>query len=125
MPSYDSLLFTPPAPVARVALRDPTTGARVENVPLLIDSGADATLLPRSSIDSLGIAIEPNATYELVAFDGTSSTSISIRADLIWQGKTFKGEFLLTEQEVGYLGRDVLNHLSMLLDGRNLSWELK
>ena len=125
MPSYDSLLFTPPAPVARVTLRNPKTGIRVEEVPLLIDSGADATLLPKSCIDSLGLVIESNATYELVAFDGKTSKSIAVRADLIWQGKTFKGEFLLIEQDVGYLGRDVLNHLSLLLDGCNLNWELK
>lgn len=123
MPAYDSILFTPPAPIAKVTLRNPETGKKLENVLLLIDSGADATLLPKNSIDLLGISTTANTVYELTAFDGSTSTSLSVRADLLWQGKTFKGEFLIIEQEIGYLGRDILNHLSLLLDGRNLIWE--
>lgn len=30
--------------------------------------------------------------------------------------------FLITDQEVGILGRDVLNHISLLLDGPQLFW---
>src|SRR5215469_5881665 len=47
MPAYDDRLYVPPAPVARVVLRHPERAEGVENVPMLIDSGADATLLPR------------------------------------------------------------------------------
>lgn len=41
MPAYDAERFAPPAPVARVALRHSETGARLPDVPMLIDCGAD------------------------------------------------------------------------------------
>jgi hypothetical protein len=47
MPSYDAMHFDPPAPVAQVILRNPHSGATVSDVPLLVDTGADITLLPR------------------------------------------------------------------------------
>lgn len=41
MQGYDSLLFSPPAPLARVALRDPESGATELDIPMLLDTGAD------------------------------------------------------------------------------------
>ena len=125
MPSYDSVRFIPPAPVAQVVLRHPATGTKLPDVPLLIDCGADVTLLPQASLTALGIVPDHHQEFSLVGFDGTVSTSVSARVDLILHGKTFKGEFLLTEQAIGYLGRDVLNHLSTLLDGPKLLWEIR
>ncbi len=125
MPAYDSALFTPPAPVARVTLRNPNTGVTLADVPMLIDSGADVTLLPQPSVEFLGIVAEANIAYELTGFDGSQSSSQAVRADLLFQGKTFKGEFLLIHQEVGYIGRDILNHLALLLDGPGLNWEIR
>jgi predicted aspartyl protease len=55
MPKYDAENFDPPAPVAHVTLRNPATGASVSNVPMVIDTGADVTLVPRNSVDRLGI----------------------------------------------------------------------
>ena len=44
MPSYDALHYDPPAPIAQVMLRA-ADGATVPDVSLLLDTGADATLL--------------------------------------------------------------------------------
>ncbi len=46
MPNYDASHYDPPAPVAQVTLRDPANGALLPNVLLLVDTGADITLLP-------------------------------------------------------------------------------
>jgi hypothetical protein len=46
MPAYDATLFAPPAPLARVTLRNPVSGAVLPDVPMLLDSGADVTLVP-------------------------------------------------------------------------------
>jgi hypothetical protein len=54
MPIYDGFLFHPPAPLARVVLRDPSTGRSASDVPMLMDSGADVTLLPRALVEILG-----------------------------------------------------------------------
>ncbi|MGE0130865.1 MAG: retropepsin-like aspartic protease [Blastocatellales bacterium] len=88
---------------------------------MLIDSGADVTLLPRSLVERLGIV--PGAGYELMAFDGSVSISQAVQADLIFLRKIFKGQYLLLDQDSGVLGRDILNHVSLLLDGPHLQWE--
>jgi hypothetical protein len=121
MPAYDDNRFAPPAPVARVGIRRPDRGEGVEDVPMLIDSGADATLLPRSAVGSLGIA-GTGERYQLVAFDGTISESEAVRADLSFLKKRFRGRFLLIDAEVGVIGRDVINRVRLLLDGPTMSW---
>jgi hypothetical protein len=122
MPAYDENCYDPPAPVANAGLRHPDREEGIADLPMLIDSGADATLLPRTAVASLGI-VGTGERYQLVAFDGTISESEAVRADLIVMGKRFRGRFLLIDAEVGVIGRDVLNHVRLLLDGPALSWE--
>jgi predicted aspartyl protease len=88
---------------------------------MLIDSGADATLLPKSAVASLGI-IGTGERYELVAFDGTTNESEAVHAVLVFLNKTFRGRFLQVESEVGVIGRNVLNRVRLLLDGPALNW---
>jgi hypothetical protein len=54
MPNYDSKSFSPPAPLALVVLRDPESRAVQRDVPMLLDTGADVTLLPTASLSGLG-----------------------------------------------------------------------
>lgn len=122
MPAYDDRSFSPPAPVVSAQVRNPETGEIRSSVLMLIDSGADVTLLPLPSIDSLGIK-RSGRRYELTAFDGAPSLSHAVQADLVFLRSTYKGLFLVIDREVGILGRDVLNHVCLLLDGPRLSWE--
>lgn len=62
MPEYDAENFEPPAPVAYVTLRNPVTGVLLSDVPMLIDTGADATLVPVSAIEALKISTEDSDT---------------------------------------------------------------
>jgi hypothetical protein len=57
MPKYNIEHFDPPAPVAYVTLRNPATGALLSNVPMLIDTGADTTLLPVYAVEQIGIVL--------------------------------------------------------------------
>ena len=41
MPAYDAERFSPPAPLASVACKNPQTGATWADMPMLIDTGAD------------------------------------------------------------------------------------
>jgi predicted aspartyl protease len=122
MPAYDDERFIPAAPVARVSLHHPESGESIADVPMLIDSGADATLLPKSAIDSLGIT-RTGERYELMSFDGAINESEAVRAVLVFSKKTFRGRFLLVESEVGIIGRNVLTRVRLLLDGPAMNWE--
>jgi hypothetical protein len=84
---------------------------------MLLDSGADATLLPQQFVDQIGVDVDPDAGYELMGFDGNVSVARVVRLDLIFLRRAFKGRFLLINQERGLIGRDILNHVSLLFDG--------
>ena len=122
MPAYDASLFNPPAPLARVTLRNQNNGNTMSDVPMLVDSGADVTLVPQSSVNGVGLDIDINEGYELMAFDGSTSVAQVVHLDLIFIRRIFRGRYLLINQECGILGRDILNHISLLLDGPHLGW---
>jgi len=89
---------------------------------MLLDSGADVTLIPQASVDQLGLTVAPNEGYELMGFDGSTSVAQVVMLDLIFLRRIFRGRSLLINQTQGILGRDVLNHVSVLLDGPGLNW---
>jgi predicted aspartyl protease len=122
MPSYDASHFDPPAPVARVMLRNPYSGATVSDVLLLVDTGADITLLPRTAVEQLGVPLVAGQQYELMGFDGSTSFAPVVILDLLFLRRAFRGQYLLTEEERGIMGRDILNHVIVLLDGPRQEW---
>jgi hypothetical protein len=89
---------------------------------MLIDTGADITLLPRARVNELGIVTNPDIKYELMGFDGRTCEVQATELDLIFQRRVFRGRFLVTQQEVGFLGRDVINHLALVLYGPGMVW---
>jgi hypothetical protein len=126
MPRHDAPRYDPPAPVAVASLRPSAGEGSVRDVLLLIDTGADVTLLPRSAVARLGVTPQPGMQYELIGFDGARSTADAVELDLHFQGKAFRGRYLLTDDDHGILGRDVLAALKVLFDGPGQEWsELK
>ncbi|MFQ5611297.1 MAG: hypothetical protein ACE5H9_04100 [Anaerolineae bacterium] len=123
MPAYDTTEFDPPAPMAQVTLRNPDTDAVWSDVPMLLDSGADVTLIPQAALDVLGLTVVPDRRYELIGFGGGTSFAPIVRLELIFCRRTFRGQFLLVEQAWGFLGRNVLNAVPLLLDGPRLNWK--
>ena len=122
MPAYDSTSFDPPAPLARVTLRDPKSGDTVSDVVMLLDTGADVTLLPQVPVNQLDVPLIPDLRYELMRFDGRTSFAPVVQLEMVFRNRVFSGQFLLIDQERGTLSRDVLNHLSLLLDSPRLTW---
>ena len=122
MPEYDSTHFSPAAPVAVGSVRHAPTGVVFHNVELLMDTGAEVTLLPQAVIEDLGISLDTAPRYELMGFDGTRSSSPAVDLDLLLLGKTFRGRFLVVPDSRGILGREILNHLALLLDGPRREW---
>jgi hypothetical protein len=123
MPTYDTARFDPPAPLALVDVSNSSTGASLSDVPMLLDTGADVTLLPHAVADRLGAATTPDRLYELTGFDGSTSLAPAISLELTFCRTTFRGQFLLIDQEWGILGRNILNAVPLLLDGPGLTWD--
>lgn len=122
MPKYDAENFDPSAPVATVTLRHPATGASFSDVPMLIDTGADVTLLPRELVEGLGIESESEA-YEVQGYDGEIRLADAVKLEMIFLDRKFSGQFLLIDQTIGILGRNVLNVIPILFNGPTGVWE--
>jgi len=113
----------PPAPIAEVKLRNPETLESIANVPMLLDTGADITLVPRIFCDAIGVEVSKTDFLELEGFNESISIAFYVRLEFIFLNKLFRGKFLVYEQAEGIIGRDVLNEFSILFDGKNLQWK--
>lgn len=122
MTAYNSTDFDPPAPVAYVTLRNDTTGAEWSNVPMQLDTGADVTLVPQTAVNKLGLTIFSDMQYKLVGFDGNASFAFATQLKLLFGRGTFRGKYLLIDQNMGVIGRDILNLVPLLFDGPRLDW---
>ena len=123
MPEYDRKHFDPPAPVASVTLRHPVTGATLSDVPMLMDTGADVSFLPWEAVEELGVAPVEDKVYEVEGFGGETKFVEVVQLELLFLDKKFKGQFLLTDQPIGILGRNILNSVRLLLDGIHERWD--
>lgn len=123
MPAYDRISHSPPAPVAHVVFRNPAQGAAVDGIAMLLDTGADITLVPASVLPALAVTAQPGKSYELIGFDGSVSSASAVTLELVLNRKVFRGQFLLTDQEWGAIGRNILNSLHLRFEGPALFWE--
>ena len=94
MPAYDDTWFDPPAPLARVVLRSLHNAETVSDVPMLVDSGADVTLIPTTFAVQIGLSVDAEESYELMGFDGSISTAPAVQMEMSFLRKTFRGRFL-------------------------------
>lgn len=124
MPTHSADHFDPAAPVALVSLRDPESGALLDAIVMLIDSGADVTVVPRSAVDRLGVSPTSGVRFEVSGFDGSRSLAGAVTLEMRLLGHIFRRQFLVADLACGILGRNVLNALSLLLDGPSLRWDI-
>jgi len=125
VPAYNTTLFDPPAPLAQVTLRNPATGELLSDVPMLLDTGSDVTLISTSVANQFGLNTIPDKRYELIGFDGSLSFASVTWVEMIFLERTFRGLFLIVEREYGVIGRNILNLVPLLLDGPNLTWSIQ
>ncbi len=115
--------YDPPAPIAKIAIRTTESGKRLRDLEMLLDTGSDITLVPKERLHELGIAPSDKKEYELVGFDGRIIKSEIYHLQVIFLGKRFIGNYCAVDNPVGILGRDILNQITILLDGPNLEWD--
>lgn len=87
-----------------------------------LDTGADVTLVPQQAVHRLELTILTDTMYELEGFDGSKSQVTSVKLNMIFCRRTFRGKFLLIDKPIGIIGRDILNHVPILFNGPQLEW---
>jgi predicted aspartyl protease len=123
MPRYDDTHYDEPAPVALVTILNKDTGQLIAEVPMLIDTGADQTLIPKSVADLLGLPhLETYSVLE--GFDGSRSEAQAVSCIVKFLNGTFEGRYLvLATQDCGILGRNILKYFRLIMDGPQQSWD--
>jgi len=120
MPSYQAEGFDPPAPIARTTIRG-LTGLAQTNVPMLLDTGSDISIVPKSAAEAVGASPEP-VESRLVFYDGTNVPAEEARLTVELLNFRFHGQFVLADADYGVLGRNILNRLTITFDGPSLTW---
>ena len=117
--SYNAEYY-PPAPFLQVRFGVADTGLYSDDVQGMVDTRADATIVPLQYLDQVEAAVEGFGT---ISSHWGESTPVNLYAvDVIIERVTLPG-ILVVGDEVGnevILGRDVLNRLRLLLDGLKL-----
>jgi hypothetical protein len=114
----------PPAPIANVILRNLETLESIKNVPMLLVTGSEITLLPRAFCQQIGVDISKTNFLELRGFNNTTSLAYYAKPDLIFLNKRIRGNFLVFDIDEEIIGRNILNKFTIVFDGKNLEWKV-
>ena len=121
--SYNQQL-TPPAPFVHVTVRPPERGIEVSDLPALVDTAADITVIPARVAEELQLI--PLDEIPIGGFDGRVSWVSTFLVQLALRQSTPKVIRVVASRDEPYvlLGRDVLNDYRAILDGPLLRLEI-
>ena len=111
----------PPAPIASVKIENMQTSESVEDIKMLLDTGADITIVPKKFCEKIGIKIS-DESVELEGFNTAKSIAHFANFDFYFLNKLFRGNFIILDLDEGIVGRDILNEFSIEFIGKSLEW---
>ena len=114
--AYDASL-DPPAPVVPVRIAA-VAGDEAVLLPMLVDTGADCTLVPTSIVRRLGL---PSINVITLTGVGGASNRAMVHAASIEVGGLRLLAQVVAFADEAILGRDILNRTVMTLDGPGLA----
>lgn len=109
------LRFHPPAPVLPVGIGGIDTDAPTTMLRMLVDTGADCSLIPVSVARALRLPVVDKVNVRGVG--ATSATSVPVHAAQVLLAGTRLVARLMAFDDEALLGRDILNRLKLELDG--------
>ena len=99
MPAYDGNRFSPAAAVATVSVRNLDSGATLDEVDMLLDSGADISAVPKAVVNALALPFV-DRVYEVMAYDNSVRACQTVRAEVVFSRGHFKGQFMVLDQDI-------------------------
>jgi predicted aspartyl protease len=122
---YSYTAFTSiPAPFVHVTLRCRETGMEVAAVPALIDTGADCTVLPARLVGELSLVPMGRLLIEGLGGRVSEMPTYAVEVAIRNLRQVIVKVLAADGEPVVLLGRDVLNHFRILLDGPGLAVEV-
>lgn len=113
----------PPAPFLELTLRHPEFSAQSVVIPAKVDSGADISALPQQSIDQLHLPMTSRLFVQ--GYDGISHEVATYAVHIELAGARFRvSEAISTHESFALLGRDILNHFYVKLNGPDLTLDI-
>lgn len=113
----------PPAPYVDLEIKPSFSPRSFLSYRAKVDSGAAMTVIPSSLIDQW--KLKPFSVVFVRGYDGQTSTRLTYLIDLMIGNKKFAQlEVTLSLRTNVLLGRDVLNHLRIVLDGPRQTTEI-
>jgi hypothetical protein len=120
---YDSD-FSPPAPVLEVTVHHPKTAGLETGVRAQLDPGSDISVLPESAADAIGL--QRDGELEAEGYDGLVACVPLCIVTLEVAGEMLPPiSVVVMPRSLAILGRDVLNHFILILNGKDLTFELQ
>jgi hypothetical protein len=121
--SYDSD-FSPPAPVLEITVHHPKTAGLETGVRAQLDPGSDISVLPESAADAIGL--QRDGELEVEGYDGLMACVPLCVVTLEIAGEVLPPmSVVVMPRSLAILGRDVLNHFTLTLNGKDLTFELQ
>jgi predicted aspartyl protease len=125
MSNYDAT-HEPPAPVALVTLLRMESDVRIDEMPMVIDSGADVTVLPKAYADQIGLELSLEGGAEVELYGGERRVLPSAQAVISMAGFRFSGRYLVDEgRDIGVIGRNLLNYVVVELNDPMQMWFMR
>lgn len=122
MYQYD-VTVDPPAAYLPVQITNPDTEAS-DRLPAKIDTGAAMSVLPQAAVADL--ALEPTGDVLASGYDRKVTPLPTYSVTFEIEGYTFEDvEVTVSPRQDVLLGRDILNHFILTLNGKNLTFDLK
>jgi hypothetical protein len=116
--------FSPPAPMLEITVHHPKTAGLETEVRAQLDPGSDISVLPKSAADAIGL--QRDGELEVEGYDGLVTCVPLCIVTLEIAGEVLPPmSVVVMPRSLAILGRDVLNHFILTLNGKDLTFELQ
>ena len=122
MPAYDGADFDPPAPIVHALVRG-LDGGQASDALLLLDTGADVSVVPRVGVEGTGTAVR-RSNIAIEGYGGGRALCDLADLEVEILGYGFKGAYVVGDAAFGIVGRDILNLLVLQLNGPGREWSV-